>query len=116
MGAVGGPGIFPRATSVSDKSTEEACMVHVPGTALFGSGHCVVMAGLTLVFQASGTKPKSLIKVWPRAVPQSSPGLPPFGQGMASAGFWSWSTENIGTNTEGCAVCLILPPVGSAEG
>ena len=31
--------------------------------------------------------------------PQSSLGLPPFGHGIASLGFWSLSTENIGTNT-----------------
>jgi len=29
-------------------------MVQVPGTGLFGSGHWVVMAGFTFVFQASG--------------------------------------------------------------
>src|SRR5437763_15654443 len=99
MGAVGGPGIFPRATSVSDKSTEEACMVHVPGTALFGSGHCVVMAGLTLVFQASGSKTKSLNKDWPRAGPQSSPGLTPVGPGSASAGWRAWTHAQNGAHT-----------------
>ena len=31
-------------------------MVHVPGTGLFGSGHCGGMAALTCAFQASGTK------------------------------------------------------------
>src|SRR5262249_31996158 len=43
-GPVGGPGIFPSATRVSDRSTEDACMVHVPGTGLLGSGHCVEIA------------------------------------------------------------------------
>ncbi len=38
-GAVGGLGILPKAANVTDKSTEEACIVHVPGTGLFGSGH-----------------------------------------------------------------------------
>src|SRR5437868_816503 len=74
------------------------------------------MAGFTLVFHASGTKPKNLISAVPSAGPQSSPGLPPFGHGMASPGFLSLSTENIGINTYRCAVCLMLPPVGSAVG
>jgi hypothetical protein len=38
IGMVGGP-VFPSTFSVTDKSTEEACMVQVPGTAWFGSGH-----------------------------------------------------------------------------
>src|SRR5205823_9156547 len=96
---VGGLGPFPKAASVTDKSTEEACMVQVPGVGLLGSGHCVVIAGFTFVFHASGTKPKALMSAAPRAGPHSSPGLPPFGQGIASLGFWSLSTENMGTST-----------------
>src|SRR6185312_8732305 len=99
MGALGGPDTLPSAISVLDRSTEEACMVQVPGTGLLGSGHCVVIAEFTLAFHASGTKPNMDINAWPSAVPQSSPGLPPLGHGMASAGFWSLSTENIGINT-----------------
>src|SRR5438874_1635847 len=37
-GAVGGP-VSPSAARVTDRSTDEACMVQVPGTAWFGSGH-----------------------------------------------------------------------------
>ena len=48
------------------------------GHGLFGSGHCVVMAGLTLAFQASGTKPNAEINAFPSATPQTSVGLPPF--------------------------------------
>src|SRR5581483_7380289 len=107
---------FPVVCSSTERSTEEACIVHVPGTGLLGSGHCVVMAGLTFVFQASGIAPNSAIKALPRAGPQSSPGRPPLGQGMASFGFVSWSTENIGTSTYRCAVCLMSPPAGSAVG
>src|SRR5437764_13279633 len=84
---VGGFGAFPSAAKVTDRSTEEACIVHVPGVGLFGSGHCVVMAELTFVFQASGTNPNALMSAAPRAGPQSSPGLPPSGQGIASFGF-----------------------------
>jgi DNA-binding response OmpR family regulator len=31
--------VFPSAASVTDRSTDGACMVQVPGTDLFGSGH-----------------------------------------------------------------------------
>src|SRR5215469_16966332 len=99
MGAVRGPLIFLSARSVFDKSTEEACMVQVPGTGLLGSGHWVVMAGFTFVFQASGRKPNMEIRAFPSAGPQSSVGLPPLGQAIASSGFWSLSTENMGINT-----------------
>ena len=87
IGLVGGPGSFPSATRVFDRSTDEACIVQVPGTGLFGSGHWVVMAGFTFAFQASGTKPNIEIKALPKSEPQSSPGLPPFGHCMASFGF-----------------------------
>ena len=36
-GAVGGP-VFPRAASVSERSTDEACMVQVPGTGFLLQG------------------------------------------------------------------------------
>jgi hypothetical protein len=52
------------------------------------------MAEFTFVFQASGTKPNKLINAVPSAGPQSSPGLPPLGHGIASFGFWSLSTED----------------------
>jgi len=84
IGAVGGLGAFPSAPSSTDKSTDDACIVHVPGTGLFGSGHWVATAGV--VFQASGTKPNSEISALPSAVPHSSVGLPPFGHCMASSG------------------------------
>jgi hypothetical protein len=58
VGAVGAP-VFPKAKSVFERSTDEACMVHVPGTGLFGSGHCVVIAGFTVLFHASGTNPNN---------------------------------------------------------
>src|SRR5215472_114053 len=51
-GAFGGFGMPGIPASRTDRSTEEACMVQVPGTGLFGSGHCVWTLGL--VFQASG--------------------------------------------------------------
>src|SRR5215813_2214752 len=98
IGAIGGP-VFPSANRVLDRSTVDECMVQVPATGLFGSGHCVVMAGLTLFFQASGISPKKVIKAFPRAGPHSSPGLGLLGHGIASLGFVSWSTENIGTST-----------------
>src|SRR5690242_12195620 len=41
-GAVGGPCAAPSATSVVDRSTVDACIVQVPATGLFGSGHWVV--------------------------------------------------------------------------
>src|SRR5438477_11927987 len=97
-GAVGRP-VFPKANKVSDRSTEEACMVQVPVTRWFGSGHCVVIAELTFRFHASGTAPKKWINTIPNFAPQSSVGLPPFGHDMASLGFWSLSTENIGIST-----------------
>src|SRR5215475_14281058 len=99
MGAVAGPWILLSAIRVCDRSTEEACMVQVPGTLWFGSGHCVVIAGLTVVFQASGRKPNSSISLAPNAGPQSSFGRPPLGHGMACAGLVSPSTENIGIKT-----------------
>src|SRR5215813_2799809 len=37
-GAVGGP-VNPRAESVIERSTEDACIVQVPATGLLGSGH-----------------------------------------------------------------------------
>src|SRR5437867_5364658 len=55
-GAFGVP-VRPSTFSVTDKSTDEECMVQVPATGLFGSGHWVVMAGFTFVFHASGTNP-----------------------------------------------------------
>src|SRR5215469_1083667 len=82
---VGGFAAFPRAASVTDKSTEEACIVQVLGTGLLGSGHCVETMGWVL--HASGRKPNALISAVPSAAPQSSPGRPPLGHGMASAGF-----------------------------
>src|SRR5262245_24993460 len=57
-GADGGP-LSPSANSVFDRSTDEACIVQVPATGLFGSGHWVEMAGLTVVFQATGSAQKS---------------------------------------------------------
>jgi hypothetical protein len=57
------------------------------------------MAGFTLAFQASGTKPKKRINAAPSAGPHNSPGLPPFGHGIAWFGFVSKSTENMGINT-----------------
>src|SRR5215831_15959997 len=116
MGILGGLGPLPSAASVTDRSTEEACIVQVPGTGLFGSGHCVVIAGLTVVFHASGTNPKAVINAFPSAGPHNSLGRPPFGHGIASFGFWSLSTENIGISTYRWAVCLMSPPVGSAVG
>ena len=44
-------GILPSAASAGAKSSEDACVVHVPAPGLFGSGHCVVIAELTVVFQ-----------------------------------------------------------------
>src|SRR5262249_43715432 len=107
---------LPMECSRTERSTEDACIVHVPGAALLGSGHCVVMAGLTFVFHASGITPNSEMSALPSAGPQSSPGLPPLGQGIASLGLRSLSTENIGTRTYKCAVCLRSPPVGSCVG
>src|SRR5262249_8970445 len=115
-GAVGGPGIFPSATRVADRSTEDACMVQVPGTGLFGSGHCVEIAWFTRVFHASGRAPNREMSFDPNSDPHSSPGLPQSGQGMAWVGSRSLSTENIGTRTYRCAVCLMSRPVGSAVG
>src|SRR5438309_33379 len=92
---------MPGLASSTDKSTEDACMVHVPGTALLGSGHWVVMAGFTVCFQASGTKPNSEIKAFPSATPHSSVGRwSASGQAIASPAFLSLSTENIGTDVE----------------
>src|ERR1051326_8890086 len=68
-GAVGGP-VFPAAFSSTERSTEDACIVQVPGTALFGSGHWVGTAGC--VFQASGMNPKRLIRALRRAGTHSS--------------------------------------------
>jgi hypothetical protein len=68
---VGGP-VFPVTFNRTEMSTEDACIVHVPGAA-FGSGHCVKTAGWVL--HASGTKPNRPISVFPRVGPQSSPGL-----------------------------------------
>src|SRR5207237_3181401 len=95
IGAAGGPCIFPKDTSVLDRSTEEACMVQVPGTWCLGSGHWVMMAELTFFFQASGTAPNSLINSAPSVAPQSSPRLPPFVQRIASPGSSSRSTVHM---------------------
>jgi len=51
-GWVGGLGTLSIPASKTERSTEEACMVQVPGTGLFGSGHCVLTFGLAS--QASG--------------------------------------------------------------
>src|SRR5213594_2032863 len=67
IGAVGDP-LGP--ANNTDKSTEDACIVHVPGTALFGSGHCVVMAGFTFVFHASGTRPNMWMSACPNGPAQ----------------------------------------------
>src|SRR5215469_5449711 len=99
MGSLGGPGILPKATSVVDRSTDEACIVQVPGTGWFGSGHCVVIAGSTVFFQASGIKPKNLTSASPSLAPHNSFGLGRLGHLMASLGFLSLSTENIGRST-----------------
>jgi hypothetical protein len=41
-GAVGGPGALPRATSVSERSAEDACIVQVgSGYVVVGAGHCL---------------------------------------------------------------------------
>src|SRR5437870_13415312 len=80
----GGPGVLPKATNVSDRSTDDACIVHVPGTGWLGSGHCVLTNGW--VFQASGTKPKNWMSAAPSAGPHNSPGRPPLGHGIASLG------------------------------
>src|SRR5689334_10551943 len=88
-GAVGGFGPAPSDASVTERSTDDACMVHVPGVGLFGSGHWVVIAGLTFAFHASGKAPKMEISVEPSAGPHTSPGLASAGQGMASLGFVS---------------------------
>jgi hypothetical protein len=106
MGAVGTP--LDPANS-SGRSTDDACIVHVPGTAGSGSGHCLATEGC--VFQASGTKRNILINCSP-AVPQSSVGLPPSGQGIASSGLVSCPIENIGTSTYRWAVCLMSCPAG----
>src|SRR6185437_1282774 len=42
---VGGLAVMPSAPSSVDRSTDDACIVQVPGTGLFGSGHCVATAG-----------------------------------------------------------------------
>src|SRR5947209_746950 len=49
FGGFGKPGI---PASRMERSIEDGCMVQVPGTGLFGSGHCVLMLGC--VFHASG--------------------------------------------------------------
>src|ERR1051326_1352456 len=116
LGAGGGGWIrpaCPSANSVVDRSTEEACMVQVPGTGLLGSGHCVGTRGLA--FQASGTNPKALTNALPRSGPQSSFVLIK-GHGIASPGLVLPLTENIGIRTYKCAVCLMFPPAGSAVG
>jgi hypothetical protein len=96
--AVGGPVVLPSATSVSDKSTDEACIVQVPGTGLFGSGHCVVMAGFTFAFQASGRTPKSEINFAPSAGPQKlHPACRQLGRASRRSGFWSLSNRGIST-------------------
>src|SRR5574340_1492322 len=38
-GMVGGPGTLPSAIKGLERSTDDACIVHVPGTAWLGSGH-----------------------------------------------------------------------------
>src|SRR5690348_184798 len=103
MGAFAGP-VLPSAANVTDRSTDEACIVQVPGTGWLGSGHWVVIAEFTFDFHASGMAPKNLINTSPKRLPHSSPRRPPLGHGMASSGFWSWSTENMGTRTYRCAV------------
>src|ERR1700730_3580425 len=52
-GAIGGLGMPGIPASRTERSTEEACIVQVPGTGLFASGHCVWTLGVVL--QASGT-------------------------------------------------------------
>src|SRR5262245_45352870 len=64
FGGLGKPGCPARRT---DRSTEDECIVQVPGTGLFGSGHCVWTLGLVL--HASGTKPNRPISAFPRSVP-----------------------------------------------
>ena len=66
-----GDGIFPRAAKAGAKSNVDAWVVQVPAPGPFGSGHCVVIAGLTIVFHASGILPKSVINSEPKAVPHS---------------------------------------------
>jgi hypothetical protein len=61
MFPVAGFGPFPSAASVCERSTDDACIVQVPGTGLFGSGHCVVIAALTFAFHASGRNPMAAI-------------------------------------------------------
>jgi hypothetical protein len=48
----GGLGIPGLTASSTDRSTDEACMVQVPGTRWLGSGHWVATVGLLI--QASG--------------------------------------------------------------
>src|SRR5215471_9075966 len=112
-GAFGGFGMPGIPASRTERSTEEACIVQVPGTGLLGSGHCVETRGL--VFQASGTNPKSLTNAAPKAGPQSSPDRKK-GHAIASFGSLLPLTENIGIRTYKCAVCLMSPPVGSCVG
>src|SRR5262249_17219930 len=82
-GAFGGLGISSIPASRTERSTEEACIVQVPGTGLFGSGHCVLTLGVVFFNHASGMWPHSLISAFPRSTPQSSPGRPPLGHSIA---------------------------------
>ena len=55
--------------SRTDRSTEEACMGQVPGTARLGSGHCVGTLGLAS--QASGMCPNSFSRASPSVALQN---------------------------------------------
>src|SRR5277367_5971557 len=105
--AVGGLPMYPRAARTGAKSTLEACMVQVPGF-FPGSGHWEKTLGLAL--KASGSAPKKPINALPKAGPQIVPSTTPL-QEIASLGFWSLSTENMGTRTKIGAVVLEAFPV-----
>jgi len=92
---IGGFSILPSVASRTERSTLDACIVQVPGTGLFGSGHCVATVGVVL--QASGTNQNSVISVLPSSTPHSSSGRGVPGHGIASSG--CLSLPNIGTST-----------------
>ena len=52
---------FPSAPSNTDKSTDDACIVQVPGTGLLGSGHWVATAGVVFLADPSPDRRAKLI-------------------------------------------------------
>src|SRR6185312_12016502 len=54
----------PVLSSSTDRSADEACMVQVPGTSWFGSGHCVGTVGLLNEIWPLGAGYRGVIRHW----------------------------------------------------